>query len=477
QKIRFSPNQNWDFTYGAHYSRTSDYARFDRLLRPKGDGLRSAEWYYGPQIWMMHALNVVHSEDGGLYDQLHATLAYQYFEESRHDRDFGKTTLRHRDELVDALSANLDFTKSITELQVLNYGVEALYNRVTSTGEDEDIASGVTVPGPSRYPDGSTWTSLAAYINYRNRLGEFLTIQSGLRYNHVSLDAEFDPTFYPFPFAEARMRNGALNGSVGAIISLQDETQLTLNLASGFRAPNVDDAGKVFDSAPGTVVVPNPDLTPEYATNIEVGLNHRFDDFLRIEVTGYYTWLKDALVRRDYNFNGMDSIMYDGELSKVQAIQNAADAWVNGVQAAVECHVGYGFRIISHFSWQKGEEQLDDGSTAPLRHAAPWFGVTRLLYKRHRFEAEFAAVYNGEVPFEGLGEQLEGRDYLYALDGQGNPFSPAWTIYNLKARYQISDLLRMSLGVENIADKRYRPYSSGITAPGRNFIAALHVTF
>ncbi len=477
QKIRFAPNDKWDFTYGAHYSQTSDYPRYDRLQRPKGDGLRSAEWYYGPQIWMLHALNITHTDGGGFYDQLHATLAYQFFKESRNDRDFGKTTLRHRSEQVDVLSANLDFSKSLTDDQLLNYGFEALYDLVTSSGEDEDIATGVTVPGPSRYPDGSTWSSLAAYVNYRNRFSDILTIQSGIRYNYVSLDAEFDPAFYSFPFTEARMRNAALNGSIGAIASLQKETQLTLNLATGFRAPNVDDAGKVFDSAPGSVVVPNADLTPEYATNVELGLNHRFDDVLRIEVTGYYTWLQDALVRRDYQFNGSDSIMYDGELSKVQAIQNAADAWVKGVQASVECHLGYGFRIISHFSWQRGEEQLDDGSTAPLRHAAPWFGVTRLLYKQHHFEAELAAVYNGEVPFEGLGDQLEGRDYLYALDSAGNPYSPAWTIFNLKARYQISDLLRLSLGVENIADARYRPYSSGITAPGRNFIAAMHVTF
>lgn len=477
QKIRFRPDDKWDFTYGAHYSHTSDYPRYDRLLRPKGDGLRSAEWYYGPQIWMMHALNIAHSDGGGWYDQLHGTVAYQYFEESRNDRDFGKITLHHRTEKVDVFSANLDFTKNIGEQQVLYYGVEALYDLVTSTGEEEDISTGVRVPGPSRYPDGSSWSSLAAYVNYRNRMSDLLTLQGGMRYNFVALDADFDPTFYPFPFTEARMRNGALNGSLGAIFSLQEETQLTLNLATGFRAPNVDDAGKVFDSAPGSVVVPNPDLTPEYATNIEAGINHRFDDFLRIEVTGYYTWLQDALVRRDYLFNGMDSIVYDGTLSKVEAIQNAADAWVQGVQASVECHLGLGFRIVSHFSWQEGEEQLDDGSTAPLRHAAPWFGVTRLLYKQHRFEAELAAAYNGEVANEDLGIQLEGRDYLYALDAQGKPYAPAWTIFSLKARYQLSDLLRLSVGVENIADKRYRPYSSGITAPGRNFIAAMHVTF
>ena len=476
QKIRFRPDEKWDFTYGAHYSRTSDYPRYDRLLRPKGDGLRSAQWYYGPQTWMMHALNMTHSDGGGFYDGMRATLAYQFFEESRHDRDFGKTTLRHRTEKVDAWSANIDFSKSLTPDGTLYYGAEALFNDVTSLGEDEDIATGAVVPGPSRYPDGSTWTSLAAYANYRHRVSDWLGLQAGLRYSHVALDADFDPTFYPFSFTEARMRSGALNGSAGAVLSLSEETQLSLGVATGFRAPNVDDAGKVFDSAPGSVVVPNPNLKPEYATNVEAGLTHRFDDFLRVELTGYYTWLADALVRRDFTLNGLDSIVYDGTLSRVQAIQNAADAWVEGVQLAAEFHLGAGFRFVAHLNWQKGEEELDDGSSAPLRHAAPFFGLARLFYKRHLFEAELAAVFNGEVSNADLGSQLEGRDYLYALDGDGNPYAPAWTIYNLKLRYQLTDMLRLSAGVENLLDTRYRPYSSGITAPGRNFIGAVYVT-
>ncbi|MBK6378561.1 MAG: TonB-dependent receptor [Chitinophagaceae bacterium] len=36
--------------------------------------------------------------------------------------------------------------------------------------------------------------------------------------------------------------------------------------------PNVDDIGKLFESAPGNVAVPNPDLSPEYAWNFEVGV-------------------------------------------------------------------------------------------------------------------------------------------------------------------------------------------------------------
>lgn len=55
QKLRYRPNAQWDAKLGFHYSETSNYGRYDRLIRPSadGEGLRSAEWYYGPQKWLM----------------------------------------------------------------------------------------------------------------------------------------------------------------------------------------------------------------------------------------------------------------------------------------------------------------------------------------------------------------------------------------------------------------------------------------
>jgi hemoglobin/transferrin/lactoferrin receptor protein len=62
---------------------------------------------------------------------------------------------------------------------------------------------------------------------------------------------------------------------------------------------------------------------------------------------------------------------------------------------------------------------------------------------------------------------------MYATDINGNPYSPAWFTMNLKGFYQITSKLQVDLGIENILDQRYRPYSSGIVSPGRNFIIAL----
>ncbi|MFN3940453.1 MAG: TonB-dependent receptor, partial [Chitinophagales bacterium] len=290
QKVRFRPNPDWDIEVGLHYSETSDYDRYDRLIEYRNGVPRSAIWYYGPQIWNMDVMRFQHTAPTSVYDAARLTFAYQFFEESRNDRSYQGGTFRSRTEQVDAYSLNLDLNKSIG-ITALYYGLEATYNGITSIGTDTQVATGITSPGPSRYPDGSDWQNYAAYGSAKWKLRENLTLQTGLRYSQVLTNATFDTTFYPFPFTDVHLNNGALSGSVGMAWLPGTHLQVNLNLSTGFRAPNIDDIGKVFDSEPGNVTVPNPDLKPEYAYNAELGVIKNFDQFADIQIAGYYTYL------------------------------------------------------------------------------------------------------------------------------------------------------------------------------------------
>ncbi|HPF10491.1 MAG TPA: TonB-dependent receptor [Flavobacteriaceae bacterium] len=476
QKVRFKPNEHWDFQYGFHYSETSDYSRYDRQLRTRNGLPRYGAWKYGPQIWMMNNLNIFQNTDGGLYDEMAVRLAIQNFEESRISRNFNDETRETRKERVYAYSGNLDFTKSIGAKNTLFYGLEVVYDDVRSNGIDTNIDTGVDQVGPARYPYAS-WVSYAAYLSYQFKVSEQFLLQAGIRYNHFTLDAEFDTTFYPFPFETAHLDNGSLTGNLGMVFRPAEDWVLTANAATAFRAPNVDDVGKVFDSEPGSVVVPNPDLEAEYAYNGDVGIAKVFGNSVKVDVSAYYTLLKNALVRRDFKLNGQDSIVYDGELSQVQAIQNAAEARVWGVQAGLEVKLPRGFYFSSDFNYQKGEEELDDGTTSPSRHAAPWFGVSRLGFKTQYLSIQMYVDYSGEVKFEDLPEEEKGKTEIYAINNNGDPYAAGWYTLNFKANYQLTDLISVSGGLENITDRRYRPYSSGISGAGRNFILSLRANF
>lgn len=84
---------------------------------------------------------------------------------------------------------------------------------------------------------------------------------------------------------------------------------------------------------------------------------------------------------------------------------------------------------------------------------------------------------NREIAFEDLAPSQVGNAYLYALDANGNPYAPRWYTLNLYTEYQIAKNWKTTAALENITDQRYRPYSSGISGPGRNFIVALKVGF
>lgn len=476
QKIRFRPNEKWDVQYGFHYSETSDYGRYDRHNRMRNGTARYAEWNYGPQIWMMNNLNITHNGQHAVYDQMSIKLAHQFFEESRIDRTLNKNDRNTQTEKVQAYSANLDFGKSFGKKNTLFYGAEYVINEVTSLGKITDISTGTDAAGPSRYPQAK-WTSIAVYLNNEFRVSEKFTLNGGLRYNQYMLNAQFDTTFYPFPFTTSELNNGALTGSIGAIFRPAKSWVISANLGTAFRSPNVDDLGKVFDSEPGAVTVPNPNLKAEYAYNVDFGIAKIFSDMVKIDVAAYYTMLQNALVRRNFQLNGLDSIMYDGEMSQVQAIQNAAVATVYGVQAGLELKLPCGFYFSSDINWQVGEEELDDGTKSPSRHAAPLFGVSRVGFNVSKLDLQVYLMHQAKRTFDELPQEEKAKDEIYAKDADGNNYSPGWYTLNFKAMYQFAERFTVSAGVENITNQRYRPYSSGISGAGRNFVASLKIGF
>ncbi|RZS96210.1 TonB-dependent receptor [Cecembia calidifontis] len=481
QKLRYSPNEQWDVQYAFHYSETSDFPRYDRLIRFRPNGLpRSAEWFYGPQIWMMNHLKISQQGKSKIYDQMTLSLSQQRFEESRIDRNFNDPIRRTRIEKVDAFAANLDFLKEWTEKKEtkLFYGAEIVTNKVNSSGTDKNILTGNINRAASRYPNAN-WSSQALYANFQQRISSKSLIQSGIRYNRFSLDADFSQNleFYPLPFSRSKNQEGALNASLGWVYTPQESWIFHVNASTGFRAPNVDDIGKVFDSEPGTVMVPNPNLKAEYAYNLEVNAGKILSESVMLDFTTYYTRLDNALVRRKATLNGMDSIIYDGELSRVLSLKNAAFVEIIGLQAALEIKFDTHWSFSSKLNIQKGTEETDDGTRSPSRHAPPIFGVSRLEYKNAKLRIQLFSEYAGSFSFEQLPLEERGKPELYAIDQNGNPFSPSWATINLMAKYQLHKLFTVSSGLENITDVRYRTYSSGVAAPGRNFILSLTANF
>jgi hemoglobin/transferrin/lactoferrin receptor protein len=481
QKLRYRPHADWDLQYGFHYSETTPFGRYDRLIERRPDGLpRSAVWNYGPQIWMMNNLTVTHDRANRFYNRMALRVAQQTFEESRIDRNFSgeqRFRLRTQEEQVQAWSANLDLEK-ISGKHVWYYGAEYVFNDVRSAASALDIRNGDLIPVPDRYPQ-STWQSLGAYINYQYLLSDAFLLQAGARYNYFRIESDFTRhlSFYPFDFTATTIDNAAATGQLGLVYRPDETWKLSVNASSGFRAPNVDDMGKIFDFVGGQVIVPNTRLAAEYTWNGEIGVAKVIREVVRLDVTSYYTYLDNAMVRRPFRVGGQDSIVFNGELSEVYAIQNAAYGTVYGFNAGIEIKLPGGFSMTSQYNYQVGREETEDGEITPTRHAAPAFGLTRINYKRDGLLLQLYAMYSAEVNYADLNLEERQKPAIYAKDADGNLYSPGWYTLNFKAMYQLSDQWSVSAGVENLTDQRYRPYSSGLVAPGRNYVLSLRAGF
>ncbi|MCC6475464.1 TonB-dependent receptor [bacterium] len=462
-KVRYFHNAHLNATYALLYTTSSDIPRYDRLEQYRNGALRYAEWYYGPQQWLMNRLSL-HASSGAFYDEATLTLAHQDYQESRHDRARDNDNINHRTEDVAVVSVNADLGKRMGSGELF-YGIETVFNDVQSSAEKENIVTGEIAPQSTRYPDGgSNTTSLAAYGGWRTHVSSNIVMTTGLRYTQNMLTAKFeDKSFYNFPFDEITYNSGAPTASLGAVCSL-DSWQVRGVVSSGFRAPNVDDVGKVFDSGDGIVIFPNPDLSSEYSYNGELGLERSFGSLLTVSSTGYYSLLQDAVVVRDSQFNGQDSIEYDGAMAKVKSLQNAGNAYLTGFDFSARARLTSAFSFSSSLSYGAGHDKEND---LPMRPVPPLFGQTSLLYEATKWTGELYARYNNwkqlhDMPVAG------GEVTAYTPDGV-----PSWWTLNLRGTVKPVQHLELVCALENILDRHYRPYGSGISAPGRNFVVSL----
>ncbi len=469
QKFRFDLGKGLELDASLIFSTTNDIPRYDRLTQTENGRPVNAEWYYGPQEYLLGSIGL-NLRAKKLYDRARITLAYQRIIEERNDRRFQNDFLRNRRETVNVISLNKDFQKKLDRKNELNYGIEFIYNHVCSQAKATNILSGMAYSIPTRYPDaGNSYFSAAAYTNYILKMEKGVTLNSGLRLNYVGIRSKFEDTsFYAFPYSEISLDNLALSGSVGIKKNWPSRSNVYFNLGSGFRSPNLDDVAKVFDSEPGNVVVPNPDLKPEYLVSAEAGFNKNFSDALVLRANVFYSIWFDAIIRANYSINGQDSIIYDGTLSKVQAEQNLGRADLAGAFAKIEWFPIKQIKVWGSLTYTWGETE----SGEPLRHVPPIFGNAGIELKRTSWLLRGDVNYSGGIKFSDLAPSEQAKPYIYSTEG-----ALSWVIMNLSLSKKIHKKAEVQGMVENLLDRHYRSYSSGISAPGRNFRLSARVYF
>ncbi|MES2795545.1 MAG: TonB-dependent receptor [Bacteroidota bacterium] len=473
QKFLFKPSVSESHILNFQYSTSTDVPRYDRLTDPlnkDGSGLKSAEWYYGPQKRLMTAYDFRKNTQGRSF---HIGSNFQSIEESRHDRPFEGKFLRSRIENVNVWGLNADISRSKAKYES-RYGVDIQYNRLASTAIQKAVnLSGENKTLNTRYPDGdNTMINMAVYTTESWIISDKIRINDGLRIGYSDLSSEFlTKTFFPFPYNKAKQNYLVYSGNIGLNYTPTNDWKIYGLIATGFRAPNVDDLAKVFESAKGTLIVPNPDLKPEKTINYELGIHKSIASWFNWENVIYTTKFRDAIVTDLFTLGGQSEVVYDGVKSKVLANQNKRRANIWGFSSTFNFKIHSNINFYGSYNYTEGKIIQESGNS-PLDHIPPSYGKLGITGKFSKLDLELFGLWNGWKHIENY--LLNGEDNEVYATPKG---MPAWKTLNLRANYHFTEKWSVLVGVDNIFDLQYRTFASGINSPGRNAFFAVRGSF
>lgn len=534
QKLKIKLGAQAFLILNGQYSTSSDVPRYDQLR----DTLESAalltfsEWYYGPQERLLTSMRFNLFKPMALFDKATLIASYQNLDEDRFSRRFGRNSRTWNSEDVSVYSFTADFSKDLDEdaRHRIGYGMDGNYNQVVSNVRQQSVITGRLTPGRelSRYPSaGANMQSAGGYLNYRLANAEkTLFFDAGLRYSWVSVFAKYDSSDVIFinwddSFYEGiRNTNQDVSWAAGLTWNSKNNWQFRALASKAFRAPNVDDLFKNRIKNE-KAVIPNVNLKPETALSTEITLGKTFGKTdggtsWKISGTGFYTQLEDAIVRRDgVTPDGETRILGDGgqALFDVQQNFNAGAATIFGISANTAVKFGPKWTLSGSYNFTKGktdytilgenDEVLLDTIT-PLDHIPPVYGKVSLGYQGEKWRVEGVYRFNGQKFLEdyaitgiNLSEETGGiveidrtgsSDNLLDTDTCREEIKDgaqqlvcagalAWSRLDLYTSFQLGKKFNVDFAVENMLDVHYRPFASGLSAAGRNFILTLRVKF
>ncbi len=494
QKIVFTLPKEKQLLINLQFSNSSNIPRFDKLNEMTKNNLRFAEWNYGPQKRLLISPQLkIFPNKKYLYKGT-IIAAYQWVKESRIQRRFESPDRINQNENVNIFSLNADFEMPKTRKISIVYGFEFIGNKIKSDAFRERlILLGNTITQtqflgkfPSRYPNnGSSYFVSAAYSNMRLDLNSKSSISLGARYTSTKIKASWvNEQFLKSKNLDLKTTNNALTGSISSSYRPNKNVKMNLLFSTGFRSPNIDDLGKIRENR-GVLIIPNPELKPEYVYNFEVGLTFSKDDVFSIEGRFFNSNIKNYIGRiispfsNNLSNSGISSLIIDNEKLSTQINQNIGNARIYGVSIDGMAKFFNCFTIMGNINLTNSTVNKQIG---PLPSILPLYGNVRINYNRRKFNLTLINNFSGRKLPEGYSKGGEDKieETPIIVTKRGNIMyygSPKWSTYSFSAAFDYNENVRTSLSIENIFDLHYKEFASGISAPGRSIILNLNVKF
>ena len=216
---------------------------------------------------------------------------------------------------------------------------------------------------PTRYPsDGSSYASFASYVNWSWNMSEFFTFNIGTRLTFTKLKASWNDVISVNPqLSRVNLNSEALTTTVSMKLRPSNKIQINTVLSSGFRNPNIDDIGKIRENN-GLLVVPNTFLKPEYAYNLDLGVDYKsLDNKNYLSIRGFSTIISRHIGRAEYivysdiTTPDLSTIIYNNEEVTTIANKNLGNRFIHGFSIDGFNNLSRSLKIDYSLTYTKGD--------------------------------------------------------------------------------------------------------------------------
>lgn len=369
-------------------------------------------------------------------------------EEHEHEEEHGEEEgpALHMD--LSTFNYNIQFNPQWGKMTTI-FGVQGMHQKNENFGEE------VLIPDAITNDFGVLATS---HIHF-----EHGDLQLGLRYDLRSIKGEENGVIGDEDYIGALDKDfNSFNAAMGYRMDLTPNILGRINLASGFRAPNLSElTSNGLHSGANRVEIGNPDLKSEQNFQVDVALeynNKHFEAYINAFYNGVsdYIYLQPTGEFRDedpiYVFQQQDATLYGGE---------------------------FGFHLHPHpLDWLHLESsydivygQLEDKSNLPLIPANRWTNTFRVEWKKRASQYRCYAFVTLQTHFDQIKvadfETTTPRYNLFNVGIGGDV-----CVFEQKIGYRISG--------NNLFDKNYishlsRLKTDGIANMGRNIAFNLSI--
>ena len=278
---------------------------------------------------------------------------------------------------------------------------------------------------------------IGGYATLSKSLGKW-TLNGGLRFDNRHLN------FHSRDFS-------GLSGSIGAVCNISEHFNMRLNMARGFRAPNMSELGSdgVHE---GTLryELGNPDLKPEYSWQADLGLDFT-SQYISAQVALFANRIENYIFAKR-----IDLVMEEG-LRTYEYTQG--DARLLGFEAGIDFHPIHCIHFENTFSFVDAQQlhQPEETKYLPMTPAPRWTSELKYELTHH---CHFAL--NNAYAALGLECNLAQNHYYKADDTETR--TPSYTLLSLSIGSDLNihkkKVAEISVTAENLLNRAYQNHLS-----------------